>query len=225
MTTGMTGTRITFYGFGAFVGSLTGPTQCAWWPDDPATLNWALSALIPTDLSMTPTWARTAKRSWSDIQVDDHRQDGGRTTVGPRFPQGTMVGGIWLSETYWKSLGANQPARPTSRDGHDYEFTTILYWDPALPGRRFHGVHAKLGPSHGPLTRVEFFDIGRSKVPGERTRGPFWLDLAQVAHPKDAGATEVDASNPEGALFLDSSTLVTLGGGSGGPKIPAGWGR
>lgn len=219
-TTG--GTRIVFYGFGAFVGAIRGPTQCDWWPDDPARLNFAPSALVPTDLAKNPMAARSGAISVADIQCDDHRTDGGLTAVGPRFPQGSTVGAIWLSESYWSSLGAKQPPRAVTKDAHDYELTSILYLDGPMKGRRFYGVHAKVVGTQGPLTRVELWHAGRAKVPGERPAGAFWMDLAQVAHPIEPGATQIGAGQVEGALFLEDTTSrqVTLMS----PKLPPGSG-
>src|SRR4051812_27230510 len=97
--------RTTFYGFGAYVGALNGLTKCAWWDDDPAGVyNFAPAALVPVDLSQNLAAARAGTISYKDIQVDDHRQDGGSTTIGPFFPTGTMIGACWLSDTYYQSL-------------------------------------------------------------------------------------------------------------------------
>jgi hypothetical protein len=219
MTTGTTGTRITFYGFGAFVGNIKGATQVEWFPDDPATLNWAAGALIATDLSKNITAARNGMPI-ADIQVDDHRTDGGLTTVGPRFPQGTMVGGIWLRDTIWNNL-PNQPKHPCTANAEAYELTTHVYLD-GQNIRRFHGFHGKIVGTQGPLTHVLIWSRGRGRVPGEKPLGPFWLDLAQVAHPVGPGGTEIGPNKQEGAVYLDGPTVIALGGGM--PKLPPGYG-
>lgn len=216
-TTGSGGRKITFFGFGAYVGALRGQTQCEWWPDDPAIVHWSPSTLVPTNLAKTPAAARAGSIGVADIQCDDHRTNGGLTTIGPRFPQGAMVGAIWLAESYWSSL-PNKPPRFPAVDGHDYEYTSLLYWDGPLKGRRFYGVHARILGANGPLTRVAVFHSGRSKVPGEQPAGPFWLDLAQVAHPVEPGATEICGGQQEGALFLDESTSRQVAIMS--PKLP-----
>ena len=213
-TTG--GTKIVFYGFGAYIGAIRGTTQCDWWADDPASLNWSPNLLVPTNLAKNPAAARAGTIRVADIECDDHRIDGGLTTIGPRFPQGKMVGALWLAETYWNSL-PNKPARPTSTDGHDYEHTSILYLDGPMAGRRFYGLHAKVVGTQGPLSRVLVWHGGRSKI--DQPIGPFWLDLAQVAHPVEPGATQVGVSGPqEGALFLDDATARQLT--IMAPKIP-----
>jgi hypothetical protein len=84
--------RTVFFGFGAFVGAIKGPTQIEWWADDPALSGFSASALIPVDLANNPSAARAGTIAIGAIEVDDHRVDGGLTTVGPRFPLGATVG-------------------------------------------------------------------------------------------------------------------------------------
>ena len=203
-------TRTVFYGFGAYVGTITGQTTCSFWPDDPQSLGWAAKAQIPVDLSKNPTAVRQNQISVADIQVDDHRLDGGLTGIGPRWPGGQPIGACWLSETYWSSLGASKPSRqPPSApdDAHDYELTSILYWDGDLAGRRFFGFHAKILSTQGPLARVQIWHGGTARGPGHPPAGVWWLDLAQVAHPIDPIATQIEPGKvTEGALFLDAPT-------------------
>jgi hypothetical protein len=214
------GTRITFYGFAAYVGALRGPAKCGWWPDDPNSLHWKEERLIETDLSKTPSAARNGEISIADIQCDDHRTDGGMTEIGPRFPQGKTVGAIWVRDTYWNSLGRRQPNHPASKDSHPYELTSIVYLDGPLKGRRFHGLHAKVtGTCETHLAKVQLWQPGRARIRDERPFGEFWIDLARDAHPFEIGATEIDGrEHLEGPLFVDhvfaQSVLVHY------PKLP-----
>jgi hypothetical protein len=209
--------RITFYGFPAYIGALRGPTHCGWWPDDPNSLNWKEDRLIPTDLSKTPSAAQNGEITIAEIQCDDHRTDGGLTQIGPRFPQGTMVGAVWIRDTYWNSLGRKQPRHPATNDSHPYELTSIVYVDGPFKGRRFYGVHAKITDTHGPLAKVQIWQPGRSRIDGERPFGEFWIDLAQDTHPVDSGASHVD-SHLEGPLFINGDLARSLGLYS--PKLP-----
>lgn len=205
--------RTVFYGFGGFVGCLTGETTCEWWPDEPATLKWSRSPLIPVDLARNPSAMRAGRlKSIADIDVDDHRIDGGRTTIGPRWPSGSTIGQVWLSETYYASLGNRPPRLPAglAGDAYEYELTSILYWDGPLAGRRFDGFHARILDSSGPLARVEIWNGGTGRAHGP-SAGVWWLDLPSVAHPVDPIATQIDIRGPlEGALFLDLRTARSI---------------
>ena len=205
--------KTTFYGFGAYVGSVTGLTQCAWWDDDPGrTYQWAQSALVAVDLAMNPSAMRAGKISEKDIQVDDHRQDGGLTTIGPMFPTGATIGQCWLSEQFYATRGFKPPRQPASapNDGHDYESTCHLYWGGELGDRRFYGFHGRVLQVNGPLSQVEIWAGGTGKIPGRKPQGTWWLDLAAVAHPVASDATQIAAAGSAGPLFLDSATTLSL---------------
>jgi hypothetical protein len=213
----MNGPRITFYGFAAYVGALRGQTTVDWWADDPNNLGWSPQSLVPVDLSKNPTAARANRIPITDIQCDDHRIDGGLTSIGPRFPQGAAIGAIWLTDTYYQSL-ATKPPWPWSPDAYEYEMTSLLY----LPNDRFYGVHARIIGTSGALSNVEIWRPGRGRVPGEPPMGTYWLDLSKVAHPVAPGATQIGPALAEGALFLDAATAKLLS--LAVPKIPPGSG-
>jgi hypothetical protein len=211
--------RVTFYGFGAFVGSIRSLTECAWWDDDPvAVYNFSQAALVPVDLAMNLGAARAGKIPWADIQVDDHRQAGGLTTIGPMFPTGAMIGAAWLTETYWQKLPNKPPRQPASapNDAYDYELTSYQYYGGEEGDRRFYGFHANVKAPNGSLHEVEIWDAGTGKIRGRAAAGTWWLDLKQVA--LDGGKLQLGA----GPLFLDSGTAKTLM--LSGPKRPLAWG-
>jgi len=205
-------TRTVFYGFGAYVGAIDGLTTCSWWADDPASLKWSRQALVPVDLAKNPSAVRAGTLKVDDIEVDDHRVDGGLTTIGPRWPGGSPIGQVWLSDTYWNSLGNKPDRHPASAggDAYDYELTSILYWVGPLAGRRFYGFHAKIVNCNGPLAQVEIWSGGtaRGKQPAA---GTWWVDLASSAHAVDPIATQIAiGGQQEGALFLDAPTARGL---------------
>jgi hypothetical protein len=216
--------RTVFYGFGAYIGAIKSATACDWWPDDPATLKFASSALIPTDLACNVTAVRNGKIGLGALQVDDHRIDGGMTTIGPLFPGGVTIGAVWLAETYYNTLGNRPPRQPPSYpiEAYDYELTSILYWDGPLAGRRYHGFYAKIVSMNGTLSLVEIWNPGTGKA-GGNPAGSWWLDLAAGAHPIDPIATQISKVGQDGALFLDEQT--TAGLKLTGPKRPAGQGN
>src|ERR1700733_166461 len=200
-------TRTVFYGFGAFVGTISGPTTCGWWPDDPAKLGFAAGALIPIDLGKNPQAVRTNAIKPADIQADDYAgyTFGGLTKIGPMFPGGVMTGACWVESTYWASLAAKgmQPAFGDAQC-RPYELTSVLYWQGALAGRRFNGVHAVIHSVQGALANVSIWQPGSSLIPGQPPLSTSWLDLAAVAHPIEKGFTEIGVAtgNPtSGALF------------------------
>jgi hypothetical protein len=209
--------RTTFYGFGAFVGSITGLAQCAFWDDDPVRIyKFSQGSLIPVDLGKNVSAAKAGTIPWQDVQCDDHRQDGGLTQIGPMFPTGTMIGACWLSESYYQTLAVKPSRQPQSapNDAYDYELTAYQYWGGELGDRKFQGFHAKVLTTAGALTQVEIWHGGTGKTGGP-SAGVWWLDLAQVSLLPGAGNTVSPAG---GALFLDTTTVKQLG--LFGPKKP-----
>ncbi|MBL9015870.1 MAG: hypothetical protein JNL83_16915 [Myxococcales bacterium] len=215
--------RTTLYGFGAFVGSITGLTRCAWWDDDPLKVySFSQQVLVPVDLSRNVSAARAGTIPWVDVECDDHRQDGGLTTIGPLFPTGSVIGACWLTESYYQMI-ANKPPRqpPTApNDAYDYELTAHVYWGGEHGDRRFEGFHAEELATNGPLTQLAIWHGGTGKT-GQPPAGVWWLDLSQVALPPGAGTTV--APGTPGALFLDNATKQQLG--LRDPKRPPGFGE
>lgn len=222
--------RVTFYGFGAYVGSLTGLTECEFWDDDPVAIyKFAESALVPVDLAMNLSAARAGKISYKDIQVDDHRQDGGLTTVGPYFPTGAMIGACWLTDTYYEQLDFKPPRQPKSapNDAYDYELTSYQYYGGEQNDRRFYGFHANIIDVKGPLSHVAIWNAGTGKVDKDPA-GTWWLDLAAVALPPEApsargkgkgkgkevrpprGGASASVAVTAGPLFLEAATVKSL---------------
>jgi len=211
--------RTTFYGFGAFVGSIRGLTQCAWWDDDPVAVHrFSQAALVAVDLAKNPSAVTAGRIGWADVEVDDHRQDGGLTTIGPMFPTGAMTGAVWLTEQFYAKLPNPPPRHPASapNDAYDYEVTSYLYYGGEEGDRRFHGYHANIIATNGSLSNVEIWEAGTGKIPGRGPTGTWWLDLSQVALSAAGGSTA--ALNTPGALFLETPTAKTLR--MRGPKKP-----
>src|SRR4051812_28405019 len=98
--------RSVFYGFGGWVGTITGATACQWWPDDPneATIQWDRAKLIEVDLDRNPAAFRTGRIGVEDIQVDDKASDGGLTRLGPTWPTGSMINSVWLESRFYDKL-------------------------------------------------------------------------------------------------------------------------
>lgn len=222
-------TRSVFYGFGAFVGSITGPTTCAWWADDPARLGWDPSQLTTVDLSKTPEAYRQQLIRIDEIQVDDHGDyDGaGHTQIGPMWPGGTMSGGCWLEASYWQdTLGGKPDRQVPGWQGHLYELCIAIDWDADPEGRRFNGYHAEIvGSPTGSLVQVKVWNPGTSLIPGMPPAGTWWIDLARHTLPIETGFTEIGsgASDPKaGALFIDAEVADAMP--LAWPKLPVGWG-
>jgi hypothetical protein len=202
--------KVTLYGLPAWVGAVHGPTICDWWSADPAQLNWDRSQLHTVDLSKTPSAAQAGHIKVSEIEVDDHTRSGGRTTIGPLWPGGTSIGACWVSDHYFAkattgmAAGANQ---------HNYEHTTIHYFDGEQNNRRFHGFHANVLQTHGPLSLVEIWNPGAGARPA-KPAGSWWLDLAADADPN----TPPPAPGKPGPLYLDAAKVSNIA--LFGPKLP-----
>jgi hypothetical protein len=209
-------TRSVFYGVSAFVGSISGPTTCSFWPDDPVKLAWAPGQLFPFDLSKNPEAVRQGLISAADIQVDDHAayKTGGLTTIGPMFPGGATVGLCYVEDSHCTKLGQFDP-RSSTTAGNPYEWCTVVYHDdqgtPAsLAGRRFHGFHGEIHKSWGNTAIVSVWARGTSSMKGPM--GTWTIDMNDHAHPVAAGFTQIGVAQGQpkkGALFLE----VRAGGG------------
>ncbi|HEY4242048.1 MAG TPA: hypothetical protein VGM88_19645 [Kofleriaceae bacterium] len=221
----MTSTRTVFYGFGAWVGQTTGITSCGWWAQDPNTLipPHDPTKLIPTDIGMNPQDVRAGKIPAAAIQADDAPVNGGLTKVGPTFPTGSVVNGLWLEQAKYDALAAGiKPGRiPTGMLCRDYELKTVFYWAGALANRRFWGLYAEIVATSGVQAQCKIWAPGTSLQPDQQPQTTAWLNLATVAHPIEVGFTEIGtgASDPKsGALFLDAPTMTSLR--INAPKLP-----
>jgi hypothetical protein len=219
--------RSVFYGVSAFVGSITGPTTCSFWPDDPARIGWT-APMFAVDLAKNPEAVRRGLIAPADVWVDDHvaYKTGGLTTIGPMFPGGSTVGLCYVEESQCAALGAYDPRSPATTGGAPYEWCTVVYYDdvgtpPPLAGRRFHGFHAEIRKSFGSTAIVSVWARGTSTTKGPM--GTWTIDMAAHAHPVAAGFTQIGvaAGQPKtGALFLE---LLAGGGGVipfDNPKTP-----
>jgi hypothetical protein len=196
--------KVTFHGLPAWVGAIHGPAACEWWGHDPGQLQWDRSLLHRLDLAKTPSAVLAGQIPLSEVEVDDHATQGGRTTIGPLWPGGTMIGAVWVSESY---LAANRLTAP----GH--EFQLIQYFDGEQQNRRFYGFQASVLQTQNHLSLVQLWHpgTGASAAP---PAGTWWLDLGADADP----STPPPAPGQPAPLYLDTkaaSQLVTLG-----PKLP-----
>jgi len=218
-------TKIVFHCFSAYVGSVTGRTTCAFWPDDPNNLGWDPAKLVKVDLSATPSAARAGKIKWDEVQVDDHAINGGLTTIGALFPSNHVIGACWLAEDFMTKVGLTVAHKP--QHAHDHELRAIVYdKDPNFGNRRFQGFHAEvLGPSvtsaGQQLTRMRVWTAGMGRHGGHH--GMWWLDLDDISDTSESKVGPGAAA--QGALYIDSDKKQTyLAGGGTGPKIPPGTG-
>ena len=198
--------KVTFYGTPAWVGAIQGPTVCQWWSSDPAQLNWDRALLNTVDLSKTPSAAIAGRITVSDIEVDDHTGNGGRTTIGPLFPSGSAIGACWVSDKYLvKSGGKAKAGMASGGAGNIYEYMTIQYFEDEQDNRRFHGFHAKVLQVNGGLSLVQVWSPGTGSG-AALPAGTWWLNLASDADPN----TPPLAVNAPGALFLELRTVRQL---------------
>ncbi|HEX8107586.1 MAG TPA: hypothetical protein VF516_07640, partial [Kofleriaceae bacterium] len=192
--------KVTFYGLPAWVGAIHGPTVCDWWNHDPGQQQWDRSLLHRVDLAKTPSAALAGQIPVSQVEADDHATKGGRTTIGPLFPGGTMIGALWVSESY---LAANQLTAP----GH--EFQLIQYFDGEQQNRRFYGFQASVLQTQNHLSLVQLWHPGTGAGTAPPA-GTWWLDLGASADPSAPPPSPGQAA----PLYLDSkaaSQLVTIG--------------
>jgi hypothetical protein len=196
-------TKVTFYGSPAWVGAIQSPTICEWWNSDPAQLNWDRTLLNMVDLSKTPSAAAAGRIKSSQIEVDDHVGNGGRTTLGPMFPNGTAIGACWISDN--QIARSPSKVRPTVANTNSHEYMTIHYFDNEQGNRRFHGFHANVLQVNGGLSLVQIWNPGTGNG-GRAPAGTWWLDLAACAEP----STPPLSPGKPGALFLEIEMVRQL---------------
>jgi hypothetical protein len=212
--------RSVFYGFGAWVGRLDGPTACAFWPDDPNNLGFDPARLIAVDLAKNPAAHLAGSITRAQIQVDDAPARGGMTKIGPTWPTGATIGGVWLEAQFYGQL-ANKPVFPQPFiNGRGYELTTAVDWGSGAPSiaRRYWGLHCKITGEQGTLALCTLWTPGTSRT--QPPAGTWWIDLATQADPIANGLTTVGVggAQKEGALFLSADTVRNLA--IAGPKLP-----
>jgi hypothetical protein len=201
--------RLEFYGFPAWVGTITSATHCKWWASEPSQVGWDPLALISTNLARTPSAALSGKIKSTEVEVDDYTTQGGRNTIGPLWPGAAVVGGCWLRDTVWQALDPQYrpPFPPPNSSGHGYEYTTVQYLDGELGNRRFYGFHARALSTKVNLTLIELWNPGTGAA-SANPAGSWWLDLAAVTDPN---GPQVDpAAQPVGAIFLDQQTVQSI---------------
>jgi hypothetical protein len=210
----MAASRSVFYCFGAYVGQYTGNSSCRWWPVDPTSINFDQTKLVPSNLASNPNGFRTgALTSITQIEVDDPPGHGGSTKIGPTFPNGSMINGVWVESTHYDHFDpAYKPPRLQPTDHcRAYELTTVYYWGGPHQGHRYWGFYVEIGSEHGNNALVSIWPEGLSSAPGQGAVCSIWLDLTQQ-HEIEAGFTEVGVGNAPkaGALFLDATTVQQL---------------
>jgi hypothetical protein len=197
--------KVTFYGLPAWVGAIHSPTVCEWWDRDPAQLNWDRSLLHRVDLAMSSSAALAGRIPSSQVEVDDHTRNGGRTTIGPLWPSGNTIGACWVSDSYLTRNGLVPPGTPPGHSGHDHEFTVVQYFDGEQGNRRFHGFQATLLQQQNNLSLVQIWHPGTGAGPAAPA-GTWWLDLGVDADPNAPPL----AANQPAPLFLDTQAANKL---------------
>ncbi|HWU85647.1 MAG TPA: hypothetical protein VN253_00120 [Kofleriaceae bacterium] len=202
------------------MGRLDARTACSWWADDPNNLGFDQDRLITVDLAKNPAAYLAGSISIADLQVDDAPCDGGLTKLGPTWPTGSTINGLWLESTFYDNL-KNRPEFPQRfMSCYPYELTTAIYWAPASKGitQRFWGYHAEISSERGTLALCTIWTPGTAMT--QKPAGSWWLDLATQADSIQNGLTTVGvgAVPKQGALFLDA--VAARGLGLAGPKLP-----
>jgi len=211
--------RSVFVGTPGYLGRVAGLTRCGFWAQDPEEHGFDADRLIDVDLACTPSAAQAKEIDWDEVQVDDcfSGPNGtvGGTTIGPRWPELRLTGGVYLERDFAARLpaAARPSCPPLGADGRDYEFMTEVFWPHAADPRagvRYAGHHAEVIDERGTLAKVAVFPPGRSLDP---IASPvvMWIDLAS-SEQCDAGPGSLTTigtgdAPKNGALFLISGRL------------------
>jgi hypothetical protein len=222
--TGDSTTKHVFHAFNGYVAQVTGRTSCLFWTDDPSdkAIDWDIKLAYPVDLAMNASAARLGRIPWDQVQVDDHSINGGLTSIGPLFPGGTVIGGVWLHEQYMNKIGLATSSKP--QHAHDHELRCIVYCgDKKFGDRRFQGFHARVvgAPAKAgtqQMRRLQVWDAGHAKAKGDAAM--WWVDMEDAADTNESTVGSQSAAM-EGSLYLDvGKRAALLAGGGNGPKLP-----
>ncbi|WP_203896945.1 hypothetical protein [Virgisporangium aliadipatigenens] len=210
--------RCVFVGTPGFLGRIDSDTRCAFWTREPVDHGFDPGQLIAVDLARTPSAAAAKEIGWDEVEVDDcFAGPNGTlcgTTLGPRWPELSLSGAVYLEESFAARVGL--PCPPEGMDCHDYECMTVAYHPGTADGRagnRYTGHHAEILDERGSLAKVAVWAPGRSREPHTRPV-VMWLDLDSPEQ-CDAGPDSLTtlrtgpAGCRTGALFLISGTLST----------------
>jgi hypothetical protein len=213
--------RSIFVGTPGYLGRVAGLTQCAFWAHDPEEHGFDAARLIEVDLACTPSAAQAKDIGWDEVQVDDcfSGPNGtvGGTTIGPRWPELRLTGGVYLERDF--AAGLPELARPScpplGADGRDYEYMTEVFWphvaDPRA-GTRYAGHHAEVLEERGTLAKLSVYPPGRSLDPNASPVA-MWIDLASCeqcdAGPGSLTTVGTGDAPKSGAVFLISGRLST----------------
>jgi len=221
----MTIAKSVFYLSAAWVGRIDGETRCSFWPTNPLENHFDPALLVPVDLSKTPSVALKGQISWDQVQVDDFadHHGGGLTLIGPLFPDGRMVGGVYLERKYWSRLRKEiRPAFPPPgfEMPEKYQYMAVVYQDGSRAGRRYMGLHAKIIREEGStavITILNECDPEFAETSSPTSGLELKCDLSSLdcdAHVDAGGMTEIatgKGKRKEGALFLDAKYAKRIG--------------
>jgi len=212
--------RCVFQGSAGFLGRIDSETRCAFWSGEPVDHGFDPSRLIEVDLANCPSAAAAKRIGWGEVQVDDcfTGPNGvvSGTTLGPRWPELSLVGAVYLERGFVASLPERirPTCPPAGVTAHDYECTTVAYW-PDVPdpraGKRYTGHHADIVEERGSLAKVEVYPPGRALRPYTQPV-TMWIDLASADQcdvgPGSLTTVGVGAAPKSGALFLISGWIT-----------------
>jgi hypothetical protein len=199
--------RTLFTSYPAVVGVISGLSRCSVWIDDPTSLDFDDGHLYEIDLRRNANAAITGKISWAEVEVDNHVNAGGRTTIGPLWPEGMTMGWVYISDAYMFSRGIGLDSG-MALDALPHERQLVVYHpggNDLRAGRRYCGFHARVVQRRGDEALVQLFPRGQSREP-HMTQ---WIDLSSVTT-CDAGADSLTTitSEDEGAFFVDWDLMM-----------------
>ncbi len=207
-------TRTVFYGFDAWVATITGQTTCTWWWQDPSQHGYS-GPTVACDLGKDPQAVRAGKITLANIQCDDNQGLGtnGQTRIGPIFPGGTMIGTCWLLSTFYNGLRTKPARLPDGAQCYSYEFENLLDWCGTTSTARYQGTYASIIAQNGNLGQCQVWQPGTSLIPGQGPMGTYWLDFTNDIDPFGGGYTMIGLgpSDPKsGALFIKFGGTVNF---------------
>ena len=152
--------HILFEGIAAYAGFIVGQTKCKFWAADPTDppISFSPAHWLDYGSNLCPQRARglwqfpANQIPWDLVVVDDHKADGGPTTLGPLFPTTKVEGGVYFRKTYLDQLRMSNPNAyiPSLRKYYpgacgDYEFhSLIVVEDDERTITRYAGFHGEI---------------------------------------------------------------------------------
>lgn len=210
----MATTRFDVHAAPAYLKQVLGKDHCEVWLSQQAAKTYDRVRFATLHLDLTPTKAAAAK-----VELDDHADDGGLTTLDDRV----AVGAVYLTEALWQEHSERGLIEPAPRGEEACQTQARVYIDRKAGSpevvRRYYGFVAKLQKLDGRFAAFAVYQHSDALGgPGRQ----LWIDRDDRAQCDDVELAPSPKPGDQVALFL--SWDFAGANGLSAAKIPRGLG-